>query len=456
MISVLNHLRRLNGSKIVFLLSLIIFLASCSGSKRTTKKTRTPNKKPRVETPVEDKDDDTDVVKEDRDKRDEDKTEDRDKQEEKLDAIVKEEVYDLTFLAPFDGRRNLQSDPNDRFLQYYAGMRMAADDLTKNGANVRVNMVDTENRRINNVLNQEVLESTDVIIGPYDRNDLKYAIDYAHRKKIPLVSPWQSLNSLSKPSPYYVQLSPYLTEYYHKMIEHISDNYRAEDVIIVGRRSVKSDQKRIEGFQQLAAAYFKNGDKRPLKVVNAEMGALGDENAVFRDYLNNRGKTVVIIPNWSGEDYDYMYNVLRRLSLEKGQRTVVVYGMFAMMNNPNINYELWRGLNLHVVAKNLVDEESYGVKKFRRDFLNRYGTIPSNDAYEGYDDFFFITKSLHKYGKNFQFYLEKETDPLIHSQFRIFRNMEDIESSKPEDIRFFENKHIDIVKMGELGYERIK
>lgn len=460
MISVRNLLPRLSGNSI-WVLILILTIASCGTTKKTPRRTNVPPKKDRTQVVRPSTKNDDKKEKEEGGiapiNKGNTKTNDdpvvKDDPVVFDDGVEKEVSYDVTFIAPFDTKR---TSPNqlseDRFMQYYGGMIMAAEDLADKGATFTFDVADTKDQPINEVLNNHTSSRTDVIIGPYDRGDLKYAIDFGKRKEIPVVSPWQSLNGVSNPTEYYVQLVPYLTEYYYSIMDHISKHYPKQDVFILGRRSNSKDTKRIAGFQNLARAYYKTSEAKPMHELYAEMSDLDGEDPVFLQHLESRNKTVFLIPHWSGSDYEYVYNLLRRISLEKSLNDVVIYGMFSMLDNPNITFELYNTLNLRVATPNFVDQEKYEVKRFKRDFLNLFGTLPTEDAYEGYDDFMFIGNALYKYGKNFQFHLDKERDILLQSQYDINKVHKD---DRYDVIQYFENKHVDLIEFKKDGFNRV-
>lgn len=451
MTSVQNHLRLSNGSSLLILCIILLF-TSCGTTKRTKtpQRTRVPQKKERPQPKKEEvptKKVEVPIVKNEQDKVIIDDT---------PDAIIKEGAYDVTLLLPLDTKQSVSSGKNDRFLMYYAGVQMAARKLSDVGASMRVNVVDTKDKKIDQALNTSVDSDTDLIIGPYDQDALKYAIGFAKRHHIPIVSPWQSLRKLKEENSHYIQLSPYLTEYYYRLMDHVSSNFDLEDVFIIGRKSNRKDQSRIAGFQKLAKAYFKDRSPKPMKEVYAELDDLNGEDPVFLQHMKEEKTTAIIIPNWSGVDYEYVYNLLRRISLEKAQNNVVVYGMFSMMDNPNIDFELFNILNLRVVTPKYLDQENYGMMRFKRDFLHKFGQLPTEDAYEGYDQFMFIGSALLKYGKNFQYHLEKEQDYYLQSGFKVAKVFLDDEGDAYDNIKYFENKNIDIIQFKEGAFRRIE
>lgn len=472
MTSVQNHLQRLSGNKIILFLLCFTLLSSCDFTKNTydkytkkevKRKTRTKKKprttKPRTTTKPKAKDG-IKVIKIPSEKADQNTS---DNTTVPVDVVpvdaYKESSYEVTMLLPMDSKEGRVSSSNERFMMYYAGAKIAGDKLREMGHSLSITVADTKNGSIDKVLNQSTDSETDVIIGPYDRNDLKYTIDFAGRKKIALVSPWQSLSSLKTENPHYIQLSPSLKVYYEKMVKNISDTYLPSDVTIITKSGDNASRKRGKGIQGLAKAYYRTADRAPFKELLLSESSLNDEDPVITTlHVGDPRKPVVfVLPNWSGRDYSFIYNTLRRIVLEKGEREVIVYGMFSILENENIDYDLYKALNMRIVTSKYVDQADYDVKRFKRDFLSLYGELPTADAYEGYDNLMYIGRALNKYGKNFQYHLEKEEGYMLQTAYSVTQKYLTKEPrARNENIQFFENKHLDIIEFKNGSFTRIK
>lgn len=473
MTSVQNHLPRLSGNNIILFLLCCVLLSSCDFTKNTydkytkkeeRRKTRT-KKRPRTKTNTRPKtkpksNDGVKVIKIPTNNTDQN-TKDEIPVPVNVDPVdaYKESSYEVTMLLPLDSRAGAISSSNERFMMYYAGAKIAGDKLREMGYNMSISVADTKNSSIDNVLKNATDSETDVIIGPYDRNDLKYTIDFAGRKKIALVSPWQSLSSLKSENPHYIQLSPSLKVYYEKMVKNISDTYLPGDVTIITKSGDNASRKRGKGIQGLAKAYYRTADRAPFNELLLSESSLNDEDPVIKTLHEGdpRKPVVFILPNWSGRDYSFIYNTLRRIVLEKGEREVIVYGMFSILDNENIDYDLYKALNMRIVTSKYVDQADYDVKRFKRDFLSLYGELPSADAYEGYDNLMYIGRALNKYGKNFQYHLEKEEGYMLQTAYNVTQKYLTKEPrSRNENIQFFENKHLDIIEFKNGSFTRIK
>lgn len=461
MTSVLNRLPLLSGNKLAaksflnlfLILAFGLLLSSCGGTdkavKRTTNRGTSKSTKTKKISKVGKK-----KVKEVEwtEATDDSKPPIKEVKKIKLgDAeIIKEDVYDVTYFLPFDAASyaNTQS-ASDRFVQYYSGLLVATEILEREGISLNINIIDEKKKNFDDVMSSALTSATDVIVGPYNRNNLKKAAEVAATNQIPLISPWQASNKIAKDNPFYIQLRPNLDEHYYSIFEDIKSNYSdLENVYILGRLSSPKDKdgKRTKKLHKMAIDVWGESDENHLQEFmliqdSIDMGETAFDSIFVEDKTN-----VMIIPNWSFEDEAFIYGALRRLSVEKGMSKVVVYGMPIMLESEKINFDYYNSLNMKVARSKFVAEEDRDVTRFKRDFVDKYGALPTDDAYEGYDNLMYIGRNIHEYGKNFQFYLHKDQGYYLQAKYNVEPSRSDSPDDRMEKINYFENKNVDIIE----------
>jgi len=460
MISVQNRLRLSSGSNMAAILMMVvaICLASCGSTERVASKTRSSNTrtkkidiKPRVTDKQDTKVDTVQWVE----TTDDSKPPIVDTEGDAV-AMIKEASYDLTYLLPLAALEYTAGSKSygDKFVQYFAGLEMAEAILEREGISMSINVVDADKRSIRNVLASSVTPETDAIIGLYDTKELKEAAVFAKEKEIPLVSPWKASSKVADQNPYYVQLRPNLDEYYKSMVKNIADNYKPEQVYVLGRNNTK-DKKMVKYLQRLGKAYFRSADDRPFQEFEVDVDSLAMGTTAFDSIFHAEQTNVVIVPNFSFSDEDYIYGCVRRLTVEKGLAPMVVYGMEIMLDSDKITFDQYNALNMKVARTKFVDEADSDVRRFKQKFYENYGALPTADAYEGYDNLMFIGRNMHRYGRNFQHHLEKDTGYYLQAAYDIQRTF--TKGSKDdnfEDINYFENKHVDIISFDGRRFHR--
>lgn len=453
MISVRNRRQLLSGNKYVYLLLLSLVVSACSTTERLPRRT----------------------------KKKQDKTNKRIEIEPKLDTIVWTEVdedekppitdgdskrklnllddYVVDVLFPFDlselAKEEL-TDSDNRYLQYYAGMLMAIDILDKQGKKMTINIKDIGDRKadVKRSVSRLVSKNSNVIVAPFHKEQVKAVADYGKRKQIPVVSPWLVSSTVTKENPYYIKLMPDITEYYFAIMEDISRRFNKNQLVLIGD---KGDRNKLDYLQELASTLFtdlEEGEKVQEFIVNTD--SLANGVTAFDNIFNRRDTLVVLIPNYSGSDESFLYGCVRRLSVEKGDTPVVVYGMPILLNSDRMEYDYFYGLNMCVARSKFVDKYDNRVKAFERDFIARFGSIATEDAYEGYDMMMFLGESLWKYGTSFQYHLDRKSTYYLQSAFDIQKKhpKSALESEKFDEIDYFVNKQVDIIRFKDNKFSR--
>jgi hypothetical protein len=372
--------------------------------------------------------------------------------------ILKEDIYDITYFIPFDAGNYANSQSaSDRFVQYYSGLLIATEILEREGVSLNLNIVDEKKRSFNNLLPSSISADTDVIIGPYNRNNLKAAARLAAQKQIPIVSPWQASATITKENPYYIQLRPNTDNFYYAILEDIKKKYSdLENVYLLGREASPkdNDKKRTRKLQKLAKDVWGKSDENHLQEFMLSQDSIDIGETAFDSIFVVDKPNVMIIPNWSFKDEAFVYGALRRLSVEKGITDVVVYGMPIMIESDKINFDQYNSLNMRVARSKFVDEYDGDVARFKRDFVNKYGALPTDDAFEGYDNLMFIGRNLKKHGKNFQYFLNKDQGYYLQAKYNVEATRKDSPDDRLQKINYFENKNVDIIEFKNNRFAR--
>lgn len=455
MISVLNRLQRLSGSKLL-LLSCLLLCFSCNSSKktvtkkRTTKRTSTKRTSDKTKTTTKViKKDDIDWAKDDK------KEEEKEKEQEVqyADSEIKS-VYNVSVFIPFDVNSSASniSNVSNKFINYYAGVQLALKDLESTGLSLNVKVFDSKNN-FDAKLRDPFNEVTDVIIGPYDKTNLKAVAAFGKEKGIAVISPWNASKKITVQNPYYVQLNPPATDHYKKITDHISDNFSPDQVFLLQRDNGK-DAKLSKYIQRYLNSQNRGAsfNEYELNVDSLQMG----DHAYDSLFLVNR-PTVFVIPNYSSNDENYIYNAIRRISTEKGANQVYIYGMPILMNSDRFTYDYYKNLNIRTCLTKLINHNDQNIKDFEQEYLRSYNALPTEDALEGYDMMSFVGSGLSEHGT--KFFRE-----LVGQKFRGIQSIYELEAMDPSDpmtlenepeVEYYQNKHLDIIQYQNNGFQRL-
>ncbi|MBK9734220.1 MAG: amino acid ABC transporter substrate-binding protein [Saprospiraceae bacterium] len=382
---------------------------------------------------------------------------------EKKKAIYKEGInlkdsYNVKFLIPLNSDAYNSSElSQSRFVHYYAGVLRALERLDDEQIKINITVIDTEegSTKVKDRLSEIVTEDTDLILGPFERDDVKLMAEECKIKSIPLVSPWQTSTKITNENPYYIQMKPNLKEHFLKLAQNTCSEFQKGEVAIIGRNN-KETNSWISYFQEASKTDLnsKNADFYTLVYVTDDSLNVGV--MAFAKIMKNPKIKAVIIPNYSYNDEAFIYSCLRKLLAEKGSRPIIVYGMPILYESEKIDFDFYHSLQMRIVMSDFVDENQSDIREFRREYLDIYGEIPPADAIKGYDLMLYIGRNIWKYGKNFQNYLDSEAISYLQSTFDIkkAKSEDSMIDADPSKFDFFENKHLDIIEFKGTRFQR--
>jgi ABC-type branched-subunit amino acid transport system substrate-binding protein len=442
MISVLNRLQLLSGNKLAICCCVLVLLAGCNTQKRAvnTNNTRPTTTKPTTTTKTNTKVKEVEWTIVDQEKN----------PPIGAPTVIKAEKqanYTISLFVPFAGNTANSSDFSSKesqsykFVSYYAGAKMAAEDADIKSS-VKVEVFDTGANSIQNILASAQVKSSNVIVGPYDTQELKTVAQFALNNKITHISPWKSSKSIAEANPYHVQTRPSLLSHYEKLVSDAKAKFPGYQIIVLGTDS-SSDKKRMEYIVEVGKSFGKQIEQY---TVNQDSLMIGE--TAFDDILLKNKNSVVLIPNWSSEDESFIYGCVRKLRVEKGEQNVVVYGMPIMMDTDKITYDFHSNLNIHVVRSEFMDLATAKAQELRRRFYDEYKAFPTTDLYEGYDMMTYVLNNLETYGKNFQSKLGKDNYHYLQTDFDIVAVSKDGSDNfkSADNIKYYENKALKVVQ----------
>ena len=459
MILVRSLLQQLNGNKQLLCLFCIL-LISCGPARKKTVVQKHPQKEHvQKEAPVKTLPDKIDTIYW---KEDVVKTETKPeiikqdslplKNKTQAEKILKP-IHVLT-LIPFkvseqDTVVNKINATNLRFVQYYAGMKLALNEIqNKSGVPVYIDVFDSgETENTEKILQDCVSKVPDLIIGPYKTESLKYAANWAKQNKTMLVSPWISSSTITEQNKYYLQLKPGLNAHFQKINEHARSHFSPEFIYLVSKSKSESRAKIFNDG-------FAGKDIIKEEIISEEDLSKSIE-PILEKYLNADGPTVFILPLASSKDENYIYHFLRRVSAEKKTKPVYIYGLSKWTELKTDIFDFINTLNVRLSISNFIDESRSDIKNFRRKYFDEYREFPGDDALEGYDVAQFLIGALLSSELPYQIENLKQNSKPLETEFEI-KPIYKLSNSSQLIPYYFENSFIRIVEIKNNRYNVIE
>lgn len=344
------------------------------------------------------------------------------------------------------------------YVHFYAGALAALEELGSEGIHCTLSVVDTEEGVFNVQKAYDALlaDEIDLIIGPFEREDVRYMADKAKENHIAVVSPWQTSTKITTENPWYIQLKPNLRAHFHKIAEHVCASFQKNEVAIIGRNT-NDFNAWFSYFESSARQILKRPEINFFEKYYTNHDSLHTGPTAFSRLLQNPKIKAVILPNYSFNDEMYAYTVVRKLAVEKGNRNLILYGMPLLYDSDRIEFDHYSSLNIRIVISDFVDETAPEVREFRKKFLDIFGEIPLADAVKGYDVMMFAGRQIYDAGRNFQSGLTNQRFSYLQHSFEIIKaRAEDSNSESEKDtFDYYENRSLNIIEFSNSRFKRI-
>ena len=442
---------RLSGSRFVALVLVFISFLACSTSKRSQK--TPPSETPKTEDKVRVYDPASglyvlvprEAVKVDTIKWTEDPSAPIVTDTKTPVTTEKKDKYDISLLVPFNASEynflDEQLDPKlVRFLQYYAGMEIAANEFKTLGYPITVRSFDTKKSltQINDILKDPAVKNTDVLVGPYDKENVESVAAFGLQHEKVVVSPWLPAFTIDETNPYFIQVVPGLNTHAEAIIDFIGDKLQGKKIFLVARNN-PTEISRLQLFKKNPSV------KTEDLIIDDTSVELEQTNLM--SLLEEEG-TIFILPYYSRTDESFVNSFLRKLHADKELKEVIVFGLpqWTAFNNLNPNY--MESLSVHISSSTFVDVDHPFYHDFIMRFFNTYHALPDQQAFMGYDLLHWLGKTLTEKGKAGLLGTQHYTEFGLASGFDIkpvFKTHYDT-STEMKSPLYYENSRVRILK----------
>lgn len=377
--------------------------------------------------------------------------------------IDKRDQYKIMVALPFTANESesaqeaLAGRVGKWAINFYGGMRLAAQEMEREGIKLNVYVRDTksDDSGVPSLLASPDMKGTDVFIGPYRREQIRAVADQAKKDGFVQFSPYSAVAGLVQANPNFVQVNPSLEQHCRTLLRHARSGFPVENILIIYRAN-QSGEKTCAEYLQNANAGLEGAQEPeliPELLLDASFSA-----ANLAQFIKGRQRMAIIIPSWA--DQSFISMLLRRISEAKADdQEIVVYGMPQWMEFQNFEYEYFEKLRVRVSSSSFVNSQDEAVKSFRKLYFEEFGTAPDLAAYEGYGLFRFVGKMLRDYGKYFQYYMDVNPTTGLNTRFE-FQSVLEPGAAYQTDllnaIARFENMYLNVLEFREYQFQSMQ
>jgi tetratricopeptide (TPR) repeat protein len=334
-----------------------------------------------------------------------------------FDAPVFKSKYRVALLLPFRAS-SLDPSPTKKrsqfVLDFYEGMKQAADSLKGEGVNLDLLAYDTDHdvEAIKKLLKEEELKSADLIVGPMFAEDSKFIQEFSEANKINLVVNPLSFNiDLTAKNPYALLFQPSYKTIGEKSAEMVASNVSNKNCFVFYGENPKDSL--------MAFSFMKAAIGMGVKIAYAEevrgetSGRILERLATATSFDEWRNPTQFKLKLDSigsifvASDDPLIYTKVIN-SIETRGDSVMVIGQENWLEENSVDLGKFEKIRVAFASPNFSPVSSKSYLAFRRKYLQDHGVLPSVYAQKGFEFIMVMGRAFKKFGVHFQNGMQQE------------------------------------------------
>ncbi len=292
----------------------------------------------------------------------------------------------------------------------YLGAKLAQEEINKSG-DFEVNLIPFDTKRderaIRTILQDEAVESLDVIFGPLYPNEFQQVSEFAIQHEIPFVNPLSTNSKQIENNNFAYLYKPGSENVALSTADFVAETWGGSNAAILYGSSSRDSLIAAIYARELEAKGINVAYKKRISTDNVKnaiteviLGYLPveEENA---EPIKEEDKNVPA-------DHIYFVTEDPRLpapiisALEINSSRIPVIASDAWLNFNFVSFEQLERLNFYFTSNSSLDYENKAVEEFRINYKKRFGAFPNPYAFIGYDLIYIITEQYQVNGmKNF-------------------------------------------------------
>lgn len=330
---------------------------------------------------------------------------------DKGEKIYKKVKRDANYIYP----------PTKGFIEFYEGVLMALDSLSKQDIRVDLKVFDSGNdtAALKQTIREENISNLDLIIGPVYEDKFSVMARYAKKNQVHIVSPFSKSRRWVMQNPYLIQIYPSKTAQLDQFASYIS-RFSDKNMILV-HTGDSLYYPEIRRFKDKIFTYISHDTT--FADVRFKEVAFRDSLFYLKQAMNKGEENVVVVPS---EDEAFVTDVVTNLNtLSKQGYDMQVFGYSNWQDFVNIELEYFYNINLCLFTSFHVDYKRPPVKRVVRKYRDSFYSEPTRYVFHGFDITYYFLNALYRYGRDFDDCLHRFDIPLCHSDYRFFRRGRD-------------------------------
>lgn len=359
---------------------------------------------------------------------------------------AKKEVYRIDVLLPLNlnslvqnGKAVYKKTPEHMMaaVNFYEGITIAAQNLQ--GKNVKLELyvhdITDPADNITQLTTSKKMDSTHLIIGFLQSNDIPAVANYAKKHKINFVSALSPADADTKDNPYFILLQPTLKTHISQLIGYADKKYGRNPKYIFHTNKTSGEK---EAYTQLREALIEEKD---LNIIDCSKFKL-NVDTLSKIFDSNKVNVVFV----SSLDIANAEQILNTLAAMPHAYQFQIFGMPSWKSLRGLTQGPYMALSIHYTSPFFFDPTTGAGKYITTQYNTTYGGNPSEMVYRGYESLYWFSNLLEQHGTVFN----KDITDVSAAPFTRY----EIEPawSKDNDFLYLENNKLYIMHYQNGGY----
>lgn len=338
-------------------------------------------------------------------------------QEEKAGSLLRErskinkvQTVKIGLLFPFSDQSDAQSS---RFIEYIEGFLLAVEDFKEEGYSAEIYIFDTESgsssKKLQGLLETEELKNLNVLIGGISQEQIGLLADFAKKRKIRYVIPFNSKNNDVLSNDYVFQMNTPQNYLYPMVTKTFMNKFKNSKIIFID--SPTNDK--ADFITQLQSEINASG------VLSSTVQLSDNTASDLAACLSSTQRNIIVPSSGALTTLGKLTTTLLAVKKDNPSVQLSLFGYPEWQTyNGQISDNLHK-LDTYFYSSFFVDNSQANAKRFSQRFNTKYGK-PMLNVYPkygllGYDTGNYFLNAVKLYGTNFENHLSKYLNTTIQS-----------------------------------------
>lgn len=308
----------------------------------------------------------------------------------------------VSVLLPLSNNNNVAS-----YVDFYRGVLLAAQDMKQQGMSAVLQCFDWNAYSSDNLLSDERLQQSQVVIGPVYSSDIGTALAYFRDTHTKIVSPLDASAEIWTSSySNFFQVQPSKADQYQAIIDALKPATASIWVIAE------------EGEAQIAPELFGELESRLIPYRKFTYNVLDGREVTsqLRNLLGANAHNQIIV---ASQNEAFVSDALRNLHLLFAYNNIPIelFGLARWRSFETLDINALHQLQVMLPQSVFVDYSREYVKKFVEQYRALFANEPSTFAFQGYDVALYFLTALYRFGPDFEDCLASLDVPLLQSEY---------------------------------------